>query len=112
MVPDVSMRAHRFPAPAEADASQGVRPAPLMDRRWMPSFLSSAQDVNGRRPPRSLGASGVVHDRLRLWRNHGVFKRMWIAGLPASDRQIGMSGEWPILDDTIPKAPLGGGTWS
>jgi putative transposase len=57
--------------------------------------------------PRSLGASGTVHDRFHEWRKEGVFKCMWIDGLSVYDKNDRIDWKWLARDGVITKAPLG-----
>jgi len=58
--------------------------------------------------PRSLGASGTVHDRFQEWREAGVFEDMRRAGLLKYDEEVGIKWEWQAMDGAMTKAPLGG----
>lgn len=57
--------------------------------------------------PRGLGAASTVHDRFQEWRQAGVFKRLWQAGLLEYDRRVGLDWEWQAMDGAMTKAPLG-----
>ena len=57
--------------------------------------------------PPSLGASSTVHDRFQVWRQDGVFKRMWIDGLKIYDEKVGINWKRQSMDGAITKAPLG-----
>lgn len=58
--------------------------------------------------PRCLGASSTVHDRFQEWREAGVFKRLWKAGLREYDARKGLDWKWQAMDGAMTKAPLGG----
>lgn len=58
--------------------------------------------------PRSLGASSTVHDRFQEWREAGLFKKMWKAGLLEYDKNRGIEWDWQSIDGAMTKAPLGG----
>lgn len=58
--------------------------------------------------PRCIGAGSSVHDRFQKWREQGVFKAAWQAGLFEYDALVGIDWEWQSMDGAITKAPLGG----
>jgi putative transposase len=58
--------------------------------------------------PREFGAASTVHDRCQLWRQAGVFQRLWQEGLLEYAALKGIEWEWQALDGAITKAPLGG----
>ena len=58
--------------------------------------------------PRSLGAPSTVHDRFQEWREAGVFRQLWVAGLLEYDELKGLDWEWQAMDGAMTKAPLGG----
>ena len=58
--------------------------------------------------PRSLGAPSTVHDRFQEWREAGVFRRLWKAGLTEYDAKKKLNWKWQAIDAAMTKAPLGG----
>jgi transposase len=58
--------------------------------------------------PPEFGPCSTVHGRFLLWREDGVFRRLWIAGMLAYDRKKGIDWEWQAMDGAMTKAPLGG----
>jgi putative transposase len=58
--------------------------------------------------PRCLGAPSTIHDRFQEWREAGVFKRLWKAGLREYDARKGLDWKWQAMDGAMTKAPLGG----
>jgi hypothetical protein len=50
-----------------------------------------------------------VHGRFQAWREAGVFRKLWQAGLVEFDANIGIDWEWQAMDGAMTKAPLGGG---
>lgn len=58
--------------------------------------------------PRCIAAGSSAHDRFQEWREQGVFKALWQAGLFEYDALKGIDWEWQSMDGAITKAPLGG----
>lgn len=49
-----------------------------------------------------------MHDRFQEWREAGLFKKMWKAGLLEYDKNRGIEWDWQSIDGAMTKAPLGG----
>ena len=92
------------------------RPHPKGGRPWMAArqvmdaiFYVLRTGCQWKALPRSMGAGSTVHDRFQAWREAGVFRRLWQAGLIEFDANIGIDWEWQAMDGAMTKAPLGGG---
>ena len=92
---------HKEPSP------KGGRPR-MPDRQAMDAiYYVLRTGCQWKALPRSLGAASTVHDRFQEWRQAGVFKRLWQAGLLEYDQRVGIDWEWQAMDGAITKAPLG-----
>jgi len=79
------------------------------DRQMMTAiFYVLRRGCQWQASPRSLGASSTVHDRYQEWREAGVFRQLWSAGLQEYDELKGLDWEWQAMDGAMTKAPLGG----
>ncbi len=91
------------------------RPHPKGGRPWMPArkamdaiFYVLRTGCQWKALPRSVGAGSTVHDRFQAWREAGVFRKLWQAGLIEFDAKVGIDWEWQAMDGAMTKAPLGG----
>jgi len=92
------------------------RPHPKGGRPWMPArqamdavFYVLRTGCQWKALPRSVGAGSTVHDRFQAWREAGLFRKLWRAGLIQFDANVGIDWEWQAMDGAMTKAPLGGG---
>ncbi len=58
--------------------------------------------------PRCLGAASTVHDRFQLWREAGVFRKLWHLGILQLHVEGKLDWEFQSMDGCGTKAPLGG----
>ena len=91
-------------------------PHPKGGRPWAPArpmmegiFYVLRTGCQWKALPRCFGAPSTVHDRFLLWRQAGVFRKLWRAGLLEFEVDEGLDFEWQALDGAMTKAPLGGG---
>lgn len=93
--------------PQKPPSPKGGRPR-MPDRQAMEAiYYVLRTGCQWKALPRSLGAASTVHDRFQEWRQAGVFKRLWQAGLLEYDRRVGIDWEWQAMDGAMTKAPLG-----
>jgi transposase len=94
--------------PPDVSKPKGGRPR--NDNRQMMDniFYVLRTGIQWKALPRHLGAGSSVHDRFQEWRQAGVFRAMWAAGLMEYDRVKGIEWEWQAMDGAMTKAPLGG----
>lgn len=52
--------------------------------------------------------STTAYDRFKLWREAGVFAKMWQLALMEYDELKGIDWEWLSMDGAMTKSPLGG----
>lgn len=55
-----------------------------------------------------LCAKSTAHDRFSEWVEHGVFLKLWQAGVQQFDELQGIDWDWLSMDGAQTKAPLGG----
>ena len=48
--------------------------------------------------PGEFGPASAAHDRFQFWREAGVFRRLWQAGLVEYDAGGGIEWEWQAMD--------------
>jgi len=91
------------------------RPRPKGGRPWQPArrmmdgiFYVLRTGCQWKALPRCFGAPSTVHDRFQLWREAGVFRRIWQEALAEYDALVGIEWQWQAIDGAITKAPLGG----
>ena len=91
------------------------RPHPKGGRPWIPArkamdaiFYVLRTGCQWKALPRGVGAASTVHDRFQAWREAGVFRKLWQAGLIEFDANVGIDWEWQAMDGAMTKAPLGG----
>jgi putative transposase len=94
--------------PGKAPHTKGGRPW-TADRQALDGiFYLLRTGCQWKALPREFGAASTVHDRCQLWRQAGVFQRLWQEGLLEYAALKGIEWEWQALDGAITKAPLGG----
>ena len=107
-IPDALWEHTKPLLPVEPPKPQGGRPR-NDDRHMMDaSFSVLRTGLQWKALPRCLGAGSSVHDRLQAWRQAGVFRAMWAAGLMAYDDAKGIAWAWQAMDGAMTQAPLGG----
>lgn len=91
------------------------RAHPKGGRPWMPArkamdaiFYVLRTGCQWKALPRSIGAGSTVHDRFQAWREVGVFRDLWKAGLLEFEAKIGLDWEWQAMDGAMTQVPLGG----
>ena len=94
--------------PAELPKPKGGRPR-MPNRQAMTAiFFILRTGMQWKALPRDMGAASTVHDRFQYWRENGVFRRLWEAGLHTYDEIKGIEWTWQTVDGAMTKAPLGG----
>ena len=107
-IPDALWEHTKPLLPVEPPKPQGGRPR-NDDRHMMDaSFSVLRTGLQWKALPRCLGAGSSVHDRLQAWRQAGVFRAMWAAGLMAYDDAKGIAWAGQAMDGAMTQAPLGG----
>ena len=102
------MGQNRIPVTRRTTETQG-RPTAQPNRHAMTAiFFILRTGMQWKALPRDMGAASTVHDRFQYWRENGVFKRLWEAGLHAYDEVKGIEWTWQTVDGVMTKAPLGG----
>lgn len=107
-VPDEMWERIRVWLPPEKPKPKGGRPR--NDDRKMIDAIYYILRTGGhwKLLPRQIAAGSSAHDRFQEWREQGVFKALWKAGLLEYDERLGIDWEWQSMDGVITKAPLGG----
>ena len=98
-----------LPAWPKHDPSVGGRPR-VADRKAMNGVFFvlrtgcqwNALNVTG------ICTSSTAHRRFQEWTEHGVFEKLWAAGLEEYDEVKGIKWRWQSMDGAMTKAPLGG----
>lgn len=94
--------------PPDLEKPKGGRPR-NDDRQMMDAiFYLLRTGIQWKALPRNIAAPSSAHDRFQEWRQAGVFRHMWEAGLLTYDRLKQIAWEWQAMDGAITKAPLGG----
>jgi len=107
-LPDALWERIRPFLPVERPQPKGGRPR--NDNRQMLDgiFYVLRTGIQWKALPRQIGAGSSVHDRFQEWRQAGVFRQLWAAGLLAYDSAQGIVWEWQAMAGAMTKAPLGG----